>query len=124
MARCSCIQGTGGPEAWLSIHATKRARQRGIKNAAVSLLLDYADRETPIGSGCTSLTLSRRHAVRLRKQGIESALVDQATEIALVLGRSGRVVTMMHLFGRQAKRYRRSWAAHLPRPTNGGYARD
>lgn len=90
-----------------SQHARRRARQRGIAGRAIALVLDYGDRELPGGSRCTRLTLSRQAAERLLQHGLPPELVESAARLALVVGSSGRIVTVMHLFGRQGRLYRR-----------------
>jgi hypothetical protein len=89
-----------------SIHARARAQQRGICNQAIALVLVHADRETPVGSRCTAITLSRKMAQRLIGQGTDPQLAERGTKLALVVGSSGRLVTVLHQLGTRSRRYR------------------
>ena len=95
------------PASLCSAHASLRARQRGVSNRVIAFLLDHADRELPAGGRCTKLTLSRRHAECLLRQGAERETVERAARLALVVGSSGRVVTVMHQFGQRGGSCRR-----------------
>ncbi len=90
-----------------SVHARARARQRGICNQVIALVLTHADRETPVGGRCIAITLSRKMAQRLIGQGTEPELAERGTRLALVVGSSGRIVTVLRQLGSQGRRYRR-----------------
>lgn len=98
-------------DAWITIHAGKRARQRGISEAVLALVTDQADRETPVGRHCVALTLSRKRQERLCRQGADPLAVERATGVAVVVGAAGRIVTVLHLSGRRSRPYRHRFVA-------------
>lgn len=51
-------------------HATLRAQQRGIRGVEVNLVFEFADIETPVGSGCLRISISTREITALISQGI------------------------------------------------------
>lgn len=50
----------------LSRHAERRCQQRGVPKRLLSLILDHADLEKPIGDGCTLVRVSREQAGSLK----------------------------------------------------------
>lgn len=90
-------------------HALQRANQRGIQSELIDAILEYADVEVPVGSGCTSLRISKR---ALKNEDVRrrlGPLVDRAAKTA-VLWRSddNAVVTVMKDLGSAAaRRYRK-----------------
>jgi hypothetical protein len=91
----------------LSGHAAVRANQRGIPHALLSSLIEHADIETPVGSGCYALSVSRR---RLRDVDVRrsfGAQVDRVGKLAVVCSSDdGSVVTVLHRQGAGGRRYR------------------
>lgn len=93
----------------LSKHAAIRSQQRGVSYEIISVILDHADSDNNVGSGCYSIWLSK---CRLRDRALRSKLgsaLDRAAGITLVIsGDSGEVVTVMHDHGgKRGRRYRR-----------------
>ena len=92
----------------LSSHATLRARQRGIKQGQIEMLMSTGDIEQPVGRGCTALTISRNRLAELRSDGMCPSTLDALERLSLVLGPDGGVITVMKLDrGRRGRRYRR-----------------
>ena len=60
----------------LSTHAARRARQRGVNDALIDLVLAHADIDDPAGSGCTLLRISRERLADLRPR-IGARLADK-----------------------------------------------
>lgn len=86
----------------LSAYAERRARQRGVTQRDLALLLDHADIDVPVGAGCRALRVHHQTARRLnlgdRLPRIAAVVNDQADEIVTVL---------RHLPGRRGRPYRR-----------------
>lgn len=93
-----------------SEHALRRANQRGIRGALVQAILDCADVEAPVGSGCTSLRISRRALGEEDVRRRLGSLVDQAARTAVLWSAEGAtVVTVMKdRGGAEGRRYRRA----------------
>lgn len=87
-------------------HAAARANQRGIPHNLVEAVLDNADVETPVGGGCVAYTVSRR---RLEDRDVRRQLggdIDRASKVAVICSDDGAIVTVMHDWGGQGRRYR------------------
>ena len=85
----------------LSAHAERRARQRGVTQRDLALLLDHADIDVPVGAGCRALRVHHRTARRLN-------LGDRLPHTAVVENDHGEIVTVLrHLPGRRGRPYRR-----------------
>ncbi len=96
----------------LSCHAAVRSQARGVPLDLVEAILDYADRTVPVGGGCESLSISRKGLGRIPSHIMPPAARDRLANLAVIVdGSSERVVTVMHMHGRQARRYRRSYRA-------------
>lgn len=92
----------------LTRHAAIRARQRGIPDRLLAILLAHADRELYAGGECSSLRLSKRGAKGLVAEGV--ATPDEAARVAglvAVDGRRGVVSVLRATAGRRGRRYRR-----------------
>lgn len=76
-----------------SKHAARRMQQRGIPMAVIDLLLAECDRCTPVGGGCTLLSLSRKAADGLRGD-YSNQLIDAAKRTRLICNDSGGLVTV------------------------------
>jgi hypothetical protein len=105
----SKLQAKINSETKFTKHATIRIQQRGVSYEVIGVILDYADLDNDIGSGCYSIWISKR---RLRDRALRSKLgsaLDRAAGITLVIsGDSGEVVTVMHDHGgKRGRRYRR-----------------
>ena len=80
----------------LSNHAAVRTQQRGVPHHLIDALMDFADFEAPIGSGCTVLRMTRDRfedpdlanhlgAERERLRGLSIVWSDRTCEIVIVL---------------------------------------
>ena len=92
----------------LTAHATIRANQRGVPHHLIDLLLENADIDAPIGSGCRLLRISRQ---RLRDRSVRRAIgaeADRMGRLAIIWSDdAAAVVTVLHHYeGRAGKRYR------------------
>jgi hypothetical protein len=94
----------------LTKHAVVRAQQRGIPHEVIDLILNYADEDKDVGSGCYSVWLSRpRLADRALRSQLGSSLDRAAGIILVIAGDTGEVVTTLHDDGgKRGRRYRRS----------------
>jgi len=90
-----------------SNHALCRTMQRGSHATEVALVLAERDRETPVGSGCTALLISRERRKELIAEGYPPCIVDRAIGLAVVESSTGDVVTVLRPSGRRGRRYRR-----------------
>lgn len=91
----------------LTRHAELRAKERGLPWRIISAICANSDQQTPVGSGCVSLMVSRSELQDLagsipagdreRMQGV-AVVVDAATET---------IVTVLHVNHRNGSRYRR-----------------
>lgn len=93
----------------LSKHAAARANQRGVSHHLLSTLLDVADIDSPVGSGCRLFRVSRQRlndrATR-RRVGSEA---DRLASLAVIWSDSTQtIVTVLHHDGRAGRRYRAS----------------
>lgn len=90
----------------LSAYAERRARQRGVTQRDLALLLDHADIDVPVGAGCRALRVHHRTARRLNRR---LNLGDRLPRIAAVENaQTGEIVTVLrHLPGRRGRPYRR-----------------
>lgn len=84
----------------LSAHAERRARQRGVTQRDLALLLDHADIDVPVGAGCRALRVHHRTARRLN-------LGDGLPRLAAVVNDREIVTVLRHLLGRRGRPYRR-----------------
>jgi hypothetical protein len=96
----------------LSNHAVSRTKQRGARVAEVSLVLKESDRETPVGSGCTALLVSRERRAELISEGYPPYVVDRAIGLAVVESPAGKIVTVFRPSGRRGRRYRKHYRSH------------
>jgi len=87
-------------------HAEVRANQRGIRYSLIDAVLDLADLEIPVGDGCMAYRISKE---RLAERDVRHKLgghLDRAGKVAVICGDDGAVVTVMHDWGCQGRRYR------------------
>ncbi|HYC06256.1 MAG TPA: hypothetical protein VED40_23410 [Azospirillaceae bacterium] len=88
-------------------HARTRQQQRGITAARLQLHLRYADRETPVGGGSTSLSLSRQAVHDMRGDGVSQQEIDRLRRLAIIQD-GERIRTILHIQARRGRRYRRA----------------
>jgi hypothetical protein len=106
---------------FLTRHAERRAKERGLPWRIVSAICANSDRQTPVGGGCVSLMVSRSELQDLagsisaddreRMQGV-AVVVDAETET---------VVTVLHVNRRNGSRYRRQRSRRGHRVRTGRY---
>ena len=72
----------------------------------LSLVLTERDREVPVGSGCTALTISRERRDELICEGYPRYVVDRAIGLTVVESAEGQVVTVLRTHGHRGRRYR------------------
>lgn len=94
------------PAARLSTHAQRRARQRGVPDGLIDLVLAHADIDRPAGSGCTVLRISRTRLTDLRPR--LGAAAERLANLALIWSdRTETIVTILRDHGGpSARRYR------------------
>ncbi len=91
-------------------HAIKRAQQRGIRPATIEFILHHADLDLLAGDGCRSYRISKRGAAELLRKGANVSEVDKASDIVVIVREDrGEVITVLHDFNRDGRRYRRQW---------------
>ena len=87
-------------------HARVRARQRGISEETVELILTYADRHVRVGSGCHSLFVSPEQLDHLSSEILMPAECERMAGVVLVVDpQSLTVITALKPSGRQCRRY-------------------
>ena len=93
------------------VHANARMQQRGIRPAVAHLIMKYADREIYVGKGLTSVSVSKRWAIRLGEEGkVRPDMVEKLTGKSVVVANdntASRVVTVMHVEAGQKGRHHR-----------------
>jgi hypothetical protein len=112
----------------LSMHAERRARQRGIREDILALLFQNADVEFEIGGDCRLLRLSHEEATAVAKAAGRPQIAERLSRCAVIdSGRSGAVVTVLRDDpGHSGRRYRRQFLGRDPkyrsrrRPRNTG----
>jgi hypothetical protein len=90
----------------MTIHARKRAQQRGIRSRTIQFVLEHGDGMSHVGKGGVAYWLSHRKARKLWSSGLQMPLVEEAQGI-IVLAQSNHIVTVTHQTDRRGKRYRR-----------------
>ena len=89
---------------YMTAHAAKRSQQRAIRVEIIDFVLDEADQERHVGGGCRSYWISQQELARLRKAGRDSALLERATNIVVIVHpEDGAVITAMHGYSRRAR---------------------
>lgn len=99
-------------------HARQRARQRGVRDADLVLLLFAADRETQVGEGCVALSISRKRRRELLAEGYLPSAIERASSISAVESVWGEIVTVLRLHRHGGKRYRRRFYTHRSKISN------
>jgi hypothetical protein len=92
-------KGATAPAITISGHALKRCQSRGISLSMIESIVLCADREVPVGRGCTALSLTKAAA---RAHG---ALAEKLSGIVAVMSDDGTLVTVLHAYGRRGRRY-------------------
>jgi hypothetical protein len=81
-------------------HAQRRMAQRGVTLNRLTQLLEHADREAFVGSGATSLSVSRKIISTLN-------LDDRLCGFAAIISGQGTLITVLPMLpGRTGRRYR------------------
>ena len=90
----------------MTLHASKRAQQRGIRQRTIQLIFEHGDGKSHVGKGCVAYWLSHRKAHKLLDEGTKTLVVEEAQGI-IVVAQGSHIVTVTHQTDRRAKRYRR-----------------
>lgn len=77
-----------------SEHASQRIQQRGVTSENLTLFLEYADQEAPVGGGCEALTLSRAALRQLRDRGVPQQRLERIARLRVIVS-GGSIVTVM-----------------------------
>lgn len=87
-------------------HAKKRMAQRGVQADAVETIMHFGDRCIFVGSGCTSISVTRAMAFDLAKAGeISPAMVDRVANLAVVVANDNdAIITVVRPQNRKAAR--------------------
>jgi hypothetical protein len=76
-------------------HASRRAQRRSVSQAALSVLMRFADIERPNVQGRLTLGLSARALTEAYDAGYTAMVVDEARTTALVVALDDTVVTVL-----------------------------
>jgi hypothetical protein len=77
-------------------HARQRLQQRGSRAEDVAIVVAYGDIEVPARNGCRYLQLSNKEAAMLQQRAILTATeVDRARRLVVLVGPTGKVVTLL-----------------------------
>jgi hypothetical protein len=90
----------------MTMHASIRAQQRGIRLRAIQLVVDHGDGMSHVGKGGVAYWLSHRKARKLSNNGLQTLVVEEAQGI-IVLAQGNHIVTVTHQTDMRGKRYRR-----------------
>ena len=93
-------------------HANARMQQRGIRPSLARLIIKHADRAFHVGGGLTSMSVSKRCAIRLGEEGkVRPDMIDKLTGKSVVVTNDNmttQVVTVMHVeAGSKGRHHRR-----------------
>ena len=91
----------------LTRHAQNKAQKRAINKNHINLHMQYADQDCHIGDGMISETLSPEAINILKTKGISTAIQDKLKNVAIIYGTDGSIVTVLHIFKGQGRRYTR-----------------
>lgn len=91
----------------LTMHARKRAQQRGIRSEQMRILTAFADTDVKVARSLHAMRTSRRALAEARAEGLPAAAIDRLSGIVLVESAGGALVTCAHLIGRRSGVYRR-----------------
>ena len=69
---------------YLSDHAVRRAKMRGVSRDAVDLISQIADRRVRVPGGAMALSISDRARQRLIDGGLSPAEVDRTRSVVLI----------------------------------------
>jgi hypothetical protein len=94
------------PAVSFTSHARDRCRSRGIAPRLINAILTHADIESPVGSGCECLMLSRRRLCELRDGTLSASDRERLANVAVIVAGDGAIITAMHLDRLRSRRYR------------------
>lgn len=110
----TAADGPDDPHTAFTEHARRRTAERCVRNGDLALLLQVADREAPVGSGCIAISMSNRRREELAAEGYAANAIERAARVVAVQGADGAIVTVLRPGGRKGRRYRRGWNSHRP----------
>jgi hypothetical protein len=97
-------EGINDNSLYMTAHAAKRSQQRAIRVGIINFVLDEADQERHVGGGCCRYWISQQELSRLRKAGRDTALLERASNIVVIVRpKHGAVITAMHGYCRRAR---------------------
>ena len=101
----------------LSSHAAERARQRGIGQEAIQLIVQNGDVEFDVGDDCQLIRLSRKAAISVAAHLGRPQIAEQLSSFAVIdSGRSGQIVSVIRDHsGPSGRRYRRPLLGRNPK---------
>ncbi len=88
-------------------HAVIRAQQRGITQAQIDAVLKNADRETPRGTGCAAIWISRRELQRIGPKTPEGIPTDRLR--GLIILQSDNETSITAFRNQRGCKYRRNF---------------
>jgi hypothetical protein len=91
----------------LSQHAQVRMRQRGMRDAEIAAICQFADIDVPVARNLYAMRLSRQAEFEARAAGVPARLIQRLIGLVAVESGDGTLVTCAHLHGRGASFYRR-----------------
>lgn len=93
-------------ELHISDHAQHRMQQRGIRQADIQMLAEFADLDVVIADGLHAMRLSKRAYATAKAHGVSPSVLDRLKRAVAVESVDGTLVTCLHLHGRQSAAYR------------------
>ena len=91
----------------LTRHALNKAQNRAITGKYIDLHMQYADQDCHIGNGMISETLSPVAISTLETKGIDRSTLEKLKKVAIVYGKDGSVITVLHIYKGKGRRYAR-----------------
>ena len=87
-------------------HALARIRQRGVRSAALALVLAEADEQHHVGGGAVAERISREKRDQLRRYGVSTSALDAARDLVVVFAQNGAVMTVIAHTDHRGRNYR------------------
>jgi len=89
----------------LTIHAERRAQQRGIKFNTIEFVLKYGDIRLHAGEGCMSIRISQKAFTQMAQDGVSIAMMGRAKNVVVVFNLTTmEIVTLLHDYGSKDSR--------------------
>ena len=91
----------------LTKHALNKAQNRAITGKYIDLHMQYSDQDCHIGNGMISETLSSAAISNLETKGIDPSTLEKLKKVAVVYGKDGSIITVLHIYKGKGRRYAR-----------------